>query len=377
MINNLLKFNLIIVFLFCIVFYSCKKDKELSNPKPDLYSKEDMLNNIGSNIILANYDSLNTSVLELENAYNVFKSNITLNNLNKIRIAFKNAYLSYQQTSLFEFGPAETVSYRVSLNTFPTDTNQIISNTNSNAYNLSAAENIDAKGFPAIDYLLFIFSKNDSLMIEKYKEPNLGSNRIEYLGALIGDIKSKVNSVYNGWKSSSGNYINTFKSATGSDVGSSISMLVNQLSYDLEIIKNPKLGIPLGKKTLGNLMPDKCEGLYAGNSVQLMKKNLLNIYNTYAGIDAKGANINGLDDYVKFLNSEYNGIKLHDAINNQFQLALSKLNEVPDPLSSSLTNNRSKGEAAYTEIQKLVVILKNDLASAIGIQITYQDSDGD
>jgi predicted lipoprotein len=186
-----------------------------------------------------------------------------------------------------------------------------------------------------------------------------------------------VNTLYQAWNPAYGNYITTFKISTGSDVGSSISMLINQLTFDLEIIKNAKLAIPLGKKTLGSPLPEKCEAYYSRVSVELMKKNLNNLYNTYAGIDVNGANKDGFDDYLEFLSIDFNGTKLHLAINNQFNLALNKLNEVPDPLSQSILSQNAKVEAAYIEIQKLVVLLKNDLASALGIQITYQDSDGD
>ena len=36
-----------------------------------------------------------------------------------------------------------------------------------------------------------------------------------------------------------------------------------------------------------------------------------------------------------------------------------------------------KVEAAYNEIQKLVILLKTDMASALSILITYTDADGD
>jgi predicted lipoprotein len=367
------------LFAILIMFFSiaCKKENENEQAFPEQFNKEAMLDNIGQNVILSNYSLLNNSIISLENAFTSYKNNLTQVDLNNLRLSYLNAYRNYQLCSAYEFGPAESASLRVNVNTFPTDTVQIIKNINSASYVLSAAENIDAKGFPAIDYMLYGIVNNDSLILQKYKDPSNGIKLINYLNNVISDIKSKVNTLYQAWNPASGNYITTFKISTGSDVGSSISMLINQLTFDLEIIKNAKLAIPLGKKTLGSHLPEKCEAYYSRVSVELMKKNLNNLYNTYAGIDVNGANKDGFDDYLEFLSIDFNGTKLHLAINNQFNLALNKLNEVPDPLSQSILSQNAKVEAAYIEIQKLVVLLKNDLASALGIQITYQDSDGD
>ena len=55
----------------------------------------------------------------------------------------------------------------------------------------------------------------------------------------------------------------------------------------------------------------------------------------------------------------------------------SALAEIPDPLSAALTSNAPLVDNAYKEIQKLLTILKTDVASATGVQITFMDNDGD
>ena len=53
------------------------------------------------------------------------------------------------------------------------------------------------------------------------------------------------------------------------------------------------------------------------------------------------------------------------------------MNLLTDPLSQGVQGNTAPIEAAYNEIQKLVVLLKTDMPSAMGILITYVDNDGD
>ena len=46
-------------------------------------------------------------------------------------------------------------------------------------------------------------------------------------------------------------------------------------------------------------------------------------------------------------------------------------------MSAAFTANKDLVDAAYKEIQLLLTLLKTDVASATGVRITYQDSDGD
>ena len=56
---------------------------------------------------------------------------------------------------------------------------------------------------------------------------------------------------------------------------------------------------------------------------------------------------------------------------------ISKLDAIPDPLSESFINDGVKVEDAYKEIQKLLTLLKTDVSSALGVQISFMDNDGD
>ena len=46
-------------------------------------------------------------------------------------------------------------------------------------------------------------------------------------------------------------------------------------------------------------------------------------------------------------------------------------------MSENIINNQTQVEAAYAELQKLIVLFKVDMPSRLGVLITYQDNDGD
>ncbi len=50
---------------------------------------------------------------------------------------------------------------------------------------------------------------------------------------------------------------------------------------------------------------------------------------------------------------------------------------IPDPFSATIQVNAGPADAIYAISQQLVVLLKTDMPSALGVLITYGDNDGD
>jgi len=364
------------VVLVAILFLSvsCKKKKEEEEEQKDDFNKSELLANYSSNIIIPSYQEHLVKLDSLVVSQQRFTSVKTLANLIDLRQKYVDAYLSFQNVSAFEFGPAETRLYRSNSNTFPCDTPQINTNISTGFYDLNTAANIDAKGFPALDYLLFGKNKTDQQILDLFTIDTFASARSNYLIQLTGALRFNAAAILQEWN---GSYKSTFNASTSSDIGSSIGLLINQLNQDVEITKNFRIGVPLGKKTLGVILPDKCEAYYSKKSLELTKKNILTCERIYFGNSLSGANGKGFDDYLDFLNAQYNGASLNSAITNQFATVKTKLNAIPETLDGSIVSNYAQVDAAYVEIQRLVVLLKADMPSALGIVITYQDTDGD
>ncbi|MBX9852372.1 MAG: hypothetical protein K2X86_11525 [Cytophagaceae bacterium] len=153
-------------------------------------------------------------------------------------------------------------------------------------------------------------------------------------------------------------------------------MLVNQFNQDMELTKNFRIGIPLGKQSGGVTYPEKVEAYYSGISVELAELHIQAIENLYLGRSSAGNGI-GFDDYLDQMEAGYNGGSLNAAIKNQFTATLSKFALLTDPLSADIVNNPAVVDAAYLELQKTIVLTKTDMASALSILITYVDNDGD
>jgi uncharacterized protein len=274
-------FSLGFVSLF-IFLLACKKKDVIPNPEPlpDGFSRTKMLQNIGENFIIKNYEEFLSKTATLKNDVTEFSNNPDSTNLVKLRNSYLNAYKTWQKCSVFEFGPAADAIFRNNVNTFPCDTNDIKNNINSGSYNLGTAANIDAKGFPALDYLLYGYGNNFSAIRTNLQT----ANAKKYLKDISDEIHSLTERILNEWKPSSGNYLAKFTGNTGTEVGSSIGDLINQFNFDYEIIKTNKLAIPMGKKTLGTALPDKVEAYYSGVSNELINIHLESLKRPLFGV---------------------------------------------------------------------------------------------
>ena len=353
-----------------VINFSCKKKGADSTPKVS-FDRKALLTNMGNNIIVPAYQDLITKYRAFDSLSVVYTRNLDAGKLNVIQAKFKELYTAWQACSPVELGKADQAFLNLNNNTFPADTDKINGFISSGSINLDAAANVSAKGFPAIDYLLFGGS-NDAVVALFTTDAKASSRQLCF--QLIADrIGSNLTDVLNDWKST---YLNTFIAADGTDVGSSVGMLINKLDYDLDVLKNNKLGIPMGKQSMGVLYPQKTEAYYSGISAQLIVAQLQAMQNIYLGKGTQG-DVIGFDDYLSQIGAKYNGGSLNDTIKNAFTVAISKVQAVPDPLSAAIVTNPVPVNEAYAAVQKLLVLLKTDMPSALGVLITYVDNDGD
>jgi predicted lipoprotein len=341
----------------------------------DNFDRGQMLNSYADLLIIPAYTELSSKIGDLKSSFEAFELLPDLSNLESLETAWHQAYLSWQHASYFEFGPADMVLLRSNLNTYPTDTTQILNNISSGSYDLDIVSNLDAKGFPALDYLLNANDESQTLALYT-TDPN-ASSRMQYMEDLILDMDAKSSAVLSQWQSS---YRNQFVASTGLDVGSSTNLLFNAFVMHYErYVRQGKLGIPAGALTLSQMpLPEKVEAFYQGNlSKELLSESFLALQNVYTG-NKSGQEGVGFEEYVEYLESLDQSASLNSVILTQISEAQAAISTtLQSPLSSFVENNQQSALQVWDEMQMLVVYLKNDLKSMIGLSITYADADGD
>lgn len=347
------------------------------NPPVGTFDRGAMLTNWADNIIIPGYVDFDAKVAALETATAAFNANATSSNLALVRSEWLAAYTTWQRVSMFENGPAETVNLRLNVNIYPSDTSLIENNILSENYDLNLSSNRVAKGFPAIDYLLYGIAATDDVIISKYEGSGTDALKYQdYLSAVVGDIRLLSTEVLAQWQDG---FRDTFVSNDGASATASTDRLVNDyIFYYEKFLRAGKMGIPGGVFS-GTVEPGNIEALYAGNLSKQLFLEGLNATQDFFNGKAYNSNSTGesLNSYLEELNTVSNGEDLNDIINNQFETArtaVANLGSFEDELATGTAENFLN---AYSEVQRLVPLLKVDMVSAMSISIDFADADGD
>jgi uncharacterized protein len=360
-------------------FIACSKSGSSTHPTTTTGASGDsILLNIGNNIILPSYQNLEAATASLDSAITDFNGSPNATRLSNTQALFKTAYITWQTVSAYNyFGPAYSAQpVLATLNVFPTNDTLIEANITAGSDNVSTFANTAAKGFPALDYLLFGAGTN---LLTDYTTDPAAANRRHYLAAVSADMVTEVSTALTAWSASGGDYIKTFIDGSGNSVSSSLGLLINSIDEDFEILKNDRLGIPLGLIPVGvtsPVLPKEVEARYSGISAQLALSQAKAIQGLYLGTGANGNGL-GLIDYLINANAKYNGGPLSDTVKAAFTLEITDLQAISDPLSQTILTNPAPAQAAFNQSQKLVALLKTDMPSSLGVLITYGDNDGD
>ena len=326
------------------------------------FDKESLLINFSDNLIAPSLWMLESTMDQLQSDFTTFEANPTQANLDVLRNSWKDAYLTWQTVKPFDFGPIRTYGFKAATGTYPSDTGKIESNIAAGSYTLASAGNIDAVGLHSLDFLLY---REDAL---SFFVSN--ANYMTYTGDVIAKLKSETTTVKNAWAA----YAPTFKASTGTETTSGFSQLVNEFNRDYELAKVAKLGIPIGKQSLGIQMPEYLEARKSGFSLDLLRQNVLALKQYYNGnAFAIGNEGIGFDDYLIHLERA----DLNQSINAKFDEVLAKIDSFSGSMEVEMNSNAQGLDELYTLMQGLVISLKTDMTSAFGVLITYQDNDGD
>ncbi|MFP2995996.1 imelysin family protein [Spongiivirga sp. MCCC 1A20706] len=370
----------IITFLIIgLVLIACSDDNgDGGDQTSDNFDRVALLTNWADNIIIPAYADFNAKLNDLQTSFNTFENETTQENLVALRAEWLTSYKVWQRVSMFEIGPAEQVGLRLNINSYPASVTKIGDNITSGSANLSLPSNRDAKGFPAIDYLLNGLASTDGEIVQIYSGNSEGEAHLDYLKLVIQDMTSLSNSVASSWTN---DYRDTFVNNSGSSATASVDRFVNDFIFYYEkFLRAGKMGIPLGVFT-GTPAPNTIEAFHKADDVS----NELFLVGLQASIDFfNGKHYNSttrgesLKSYLDELNTVKNGADLSAAINTQLETAKTAVSALGAFRTEIETNNPpTQMLNAYQQVQAAVPLFKVDMVSAMSISIDFVDADGD
>lgn len=353
------------LLLGCSIFLaSCD---EPGNSGSDNFDRQGMLQDYATNLIYPAYDNFLSTSQNLQNQWQAFQSNPGTDQLLDLRISCLDAYEAWQECAAFDFGPAMDLLALSKINTHPSDSIEIESLIVAADWNFNQADQIDAQGFPALDYLLW-HSSDSEILAEL-----AGTDRQAFISDLINEIVRLATELETEWQTGA-SYYDIFINANATDVGSSSALMINALNrYFERNLRDGKIGIPLGVRSLGIPIPDKAEAYYADESLRLFNQSI----EAYRALLVSGSSSLGLDDWIDAVDAQHSGGPLSAEIETRLEEIELKSQSITGSLKENIASNPDQVQELYDDLQNLLVLLKVDLPSALGILITYQDNDGD
>jgi len=366
--------SLVFTTMLCVVLIcSCKKDKDEPGTNGE-FNQKSMLINYADNLIIASYQNTSVALGELTSSVGIFAQSPTTQQLEELQQKWQTLYSEWIWASLYNFGPAgeQGIKKRLveEIATFPVDSAAV--NTRIRTLDTSFADfKRDARGLLAIEYLLFATQESNADLVAKFQN---NPKRLYYLQALISKVERQLNEVLTQWNNG---YRESFIDNTGTSVGSSVSMMYNEFVRSYEMLKNFKLGIPLGKKAgQTGVEPNKVEALYSANSLLFMEENLKAVESNWLGRNKSGDNGIGWKEYIASASGGEDLIASTQSQQANISEAHAAINSTSS-LFNQLTSHTATLNNLYIEMQKQTRFYKSDMSSLLGISITFTDADGD
>ncbi|MEN3324519.1 imelysin family protein [Mariniflexile soesokkakense] len=369
--------KIVSIVVLALVIAACSSSEADGDKKAaDNFDRQTMLINWADNIIIPVYQDLNTKLESLVTAKDDFVVTPNQTNLDALRTAWLNAYKVWQYAELFNIGKAEAINYGYQMNVYPTTVADVEANIASGTYDLTHANNNDAVGFPALDYLLYGVASGDAAILNVYTANDNAAGYKKYVSDLVNQMKSQTQTVLNDWTSG---YRDTFVNSTSNTATSSTNKLTNDFIYYYEKgLRANKIGIPAGNFSTSPL-PDKVEAFYNQGLSKVLALEAINAVQNFFNGKAYNSTstTNSFNAYLDYLNIAKGGEDLSTLINNQLNLARTKLEVLDANFTNQINTDNSKMTIAFDELQKAVVLFKVDMVQAMNISVDYVDADGD
>lgn len=230
------------------------------------------------------------------------------------------------------------------------------------------------QGLYAIEDLLF--AADDSSALEKLTTGPSAGKRREMLTALSTSLRQRFEMVHASWNTSGGNFQQQFINAFGTDLGSSLGMLMNDIVYLAEAMKNQKIGRPVGYLSAQVPQPDSVEARWSVQALPFFIENINGIERAFTS-DADGRTGIGIDSLLNYMDAKVGDQNLSAAVITQLATMRTLAQSLGDDLPNAVRTNRTKVDQLFSECLVLLKLLKVDVVTNLGVMITTLEGDGD
>ncbi|MBS1580975.1 MAG: imelysin family protein [Bacteroidetes bacterium] len=352
---------------------ACKKDDD---PAPeDRFDRTALLSDVAHRVIVPAYDALALSADSLRDAAQAFAAAPDDAALQALRTRWNAARERWAACEMFRFAFQYEQSINDQIASWPINATVIEGEIGGSgpideAYITSTGTT--RKGFSAVEYLLYTAPDDPAAVVAAFTTGAHADRRATYLVSLCTHIAARTRALAQAWDTDGQNYASTFISNTQSDISGSLNLLVNAWVEHIEYTRRMKVEIPHGIENGGTPLPDAVED----------RRSHRSLANIRAGIRQWKAILScgdgtGIDDNLDAVDARYEGSALSGRIRAQLDACTAACDAITVPLDEAVLSQPEAVDALYLAIKRLTVLTKLDMASSLGVIITFSDNDGD
>jgi predicted lipoprotein len=339
------------------------------NEKAKAFDRVKMFKDLSESIYIPKYEEFSTSCDELVDSYENFKKNKNQENFESLRHAWRKAQSAWEETECFGFGPATNNGYIYNLDFSPCRVSLIESSLASkDNFIESDMEGIGAaaKGLPVIEYFLY-----NPVLGNKFDQFLVTNKEQSFFDSLLKYTATNAKSLLNQWLSSGCNFVGLISSPGLTNLEYTteqqvIDDMVNVLVVQIEVIRDKKIGKPLGKNADG-AKPELSEAPYSKSSLESIKANLKGIKAYFTYVENRLI----LIDYLDAISAEHS-----QTILQQLEKFSEKLEKQTLSLEEIVVSEKTEAEELFDLFIALVKDVKY-MVTAMGVTLHSSDNDGD
>jgi predicted lipoprotein len=332
-----------------------------------------LLAKLGEQVILPEHQAFVAQADALASSVQVLVDNHDADSLASAQSAWRDARKAYRMLDALHFGPGFKLHITERIDVAPAEPVDIealvagkVSITDATVTHAGG----QAKGFLGLEYLLFADPSADAgSAAPALTDDNLADRRRALALSMAHEIQSSAHELDDAWEPAARGYVLQLETA-----GAGSTQYVNQraavddaaggVAYALEQVVGVRLALPLGHKSDGTPDPLADPTSRSDSAAADMRATLAGIAAMYDG-----------DGFSTVIRSK--SVKLDQAVLDALQNVDATLAAIPAPFSDAIMNQTALVTAAFDSAAGLKKTWNNDVSSALGATVKFNDPDGD
>lgn len=375
-------------------------------------STEHVLGDLTRNVVVPTFRQLEADAAALESSSATFCQAPSPAMLAEMRQAWRDTRAAWMQSHALRFGPIEDLRLRGVIDWWPVNPDRMeawLATDDPVTPEKIASLGSTLRGLGAVEALIFPDGQADAAVLASLGAGGdaRGGRRCAYLADLAQGVHGGARTALCGWVGPGEDGAGDDGACRGVTTGkpgapamayaavlsgagdgnavypsaqAALGDVVNFAAVTLETLADTDLGKPLGHKSGGTPQPDEVRAPLSDNAWADIRNGLLGVKHVYVG-NAGMAGGDGDGDALAGLGL---GALVHqrspdtDArVRAALDAALAAVEAAPEPLEQMVVDDPAGVEAIYAAVKQVQRIFQTEVASLLGVTLTFNANDGD